>query len=258
MSLEPNQPEHEGLSRRDFVQGRFWRSIGRRRPEKKRPGDDSSSSSKQDTEQNPNKSPRRVPLVMRYPTSLREVAAGDSHSSPSAPPTALPEARRRTIPLFRPPGAIDEESFLDRCTRCDECRKACPPDAIVHAPERFREAAGTPMIDAEHQACLMCKDFPCITACAPRALTFQVPPRMGTAVVTEHLCLAHHGTPCTVCSERCPVEGTIDLTEGKPTVNESVCTGCGVCRYVCPAPENAILLMPTFLRPSIPESNQHE
>lgn len=189
---------------------------------------------------------------MRYPKSLREVAAGDDRddSANSAASVVATEARRRTIPVLRPPGAIDEPLFLDGCTRCDKCIQACPHDAIVHAPDRMREAAGTPIIDPDHQPCMMCEDFPCITACEPNVLTPLIPKMMGTAKVTQHLCLAHHGTTCTVCSERCVVDGAIEVTNGKPTVNESICTGCGVCRYVCPAPENAILLMPSFLRPS--------
>jgi ferredoxin-type protein NapG len=192
---------------------------------------------------------------MRYPKTLREVGAGDSDIIENTEQIPAFAARRRSIPVLRPPGAIDEIRFLEGCTRCDECRKACPHDAIIHAPARMREAAGTPMIDADHQACLMCEDFPCITACEPGVLSSLVPPMMGTAKVTEHLCLAHHGTTCTVCSERCPVEGAIAVNNGKPTVNEASCTGCGVCRYVCPAPENAILLMPSFLRPS-PAGNE--
>ncbi len=47
------------------------------------------------------------------------------------------------------------------------------------------------------------------------------------------------------------------INEGKPTVNEATCTGCGVCRSVCPAPENAILLMPIFLRPAVEAKRHH-
>ena len=244
MKSEDN-PRGKSLSRRDFVQGRFWKAI-RLRGNSKPESDDSAA-----------KPPRRVALVMRYPQTLRDVAVADSPPGPvsvSTPSGNDAAARRRTIPVMRPPGAIEEASFLAGCTRCDECRIACPHDAIVHAPERLREAAGTPMIDADHQACMMCEDFPCIHACEPGVLTSLVPPMMGTAKVTEHLCLAHHGTTCTVCSERCPVEGAISVREGKPTVNEASCTGCGVCRYVCVAPENAILLMPAFLRPTPPTS----
>lgn len=243
---KPTRPRG-GISRRDFVQGRFWGALGLDR-----------SSGQQLAEDDPSQAtqrPRRRSLVMRYPKSLREVSAGDPLQNRQGQDAPVPptSARRRTIPVLRPPGAIDEEGFLAGCTRCDRCVQACPHDAILHAPDRFREAAGTPIIDPDHQPCLMCEDFPCIAACQPNVLTQLVPKMMGTAIVTEHLCLAHHGTTCTVCSERCPVEGAIDVRDGKPTVNESTCTGCGVCRYVCPAPENAILLMPSFLRPSPPQ-----
>ena len=40
------------------------------------------------------------------------------------------------------------------------------------------------------------------------------------------------------------LEGAIALKQGRPVINEQVCTGCGVCQYVCPAPYNAIAIMP--------------
>lgn len=76
---------------------------------------------------------------------------------------------------------------------------------------------------------------------------------MGTARIIEQTCLAHQGTFCSTCMDRCPVPGAIVMQSGRPVVNESLCVGCGVCLYVCPAPQNAILLMPTFQRPT-PES----
>lgn len=240
MSETPPPPRRDGISRRDFFQGRFWHAISLRKNQ-------TASSSKR---------PHRRPLVMRYPKSLREVAANDrpSENEPESIASAsATAARRRSIPVLRPPGAISEDDFLAGCTRCNRCLEVCPHDAIIHAPARFREAAGTPMIDPDQQPCQMCVDFPCIASCEPNVLTRLVPKMMGTAKVTEHLCLAHHGTTCTVCSERCPIEGAITVREGKPTVNETSCTGCGVCRYVCPAPENAILLMPTFVRPTARE-----
>jgi MauM/NapG family ferredoxin protein len=246
MNDAPHPKRGRGLSRRDFVQGRFWRAFGLGRSAAVKPGQ-------------PTAGGRRAPLVMRYPKTLAEVAAGDEPTSEPDAASSLPPAarRRRSIPVLRPPGAVDEESFLAGCTRCNECVKVCPHNAITLAPSRLREAAGTPMIDPDHDPCLMCADFPCITACEPGVLTHRVPKMMGTAKITEHLCLAHHSTTCTVCSERCPVENAINVEDGKPMIDEQVCTGCGVCRYVCPAPENAILLMPTFLRPS-PVPGSHD
>ncbi|MFK7959731.1 MAG: 4Fe-4S dicluster domain-containing protein [Phycisphaerales bacterium] len=182
-------------------------------------------------------------MIMRYPTSGADVATDPG----------LPRDRsRRTLPLFRPPGAISEPAFLDGCTRCDACITACPVDALQRAPERFGPAVGTPIIDADRAPCRMCEDRPCIEACEPGVLTDLVAPLMGTARIKTQTCLAHQGTTCTACSEQCPVDDAIHVDRGRPTVNESACTGCGVCRYVCPSPENAVLLMPTFSRPAMP------
>jgi len=122
-------------------------------------------------------------------------------------------------------------------------------DAIVLAPPRFREAAGTPMIDAHTTACVMCADTPCIASCEPGVLRAGRPLKMGTAWIDRMNCLAWSGSFCTVCSERCPVPGAISLEQGRPSVVESVCTGCGVCHGVCPAPVNAIGIMPLPDRP---------
>ncbi len=167
--------------------------------------------------------------------------------------TGAPTGRRFSLPVHRPPGAVDERSFLAGCTRCGECITACPVSAIVLAPAKFREAAGTPMIDPHHAPCVMCADTPCITACEPRVLRAEQPRKMGVAWIQTMACLAHTGTFCTVCSERCPVEGAIEVREGKPKIREDACTGCGVCASVCPAPVNAVVVMPLADRPPPPQ-----
>lgn len=162
---------------------------------------------------------------------------------------------RKSFPVLRPPGAVEEEAFLSGCTRCDACLEACPHDSIIHAPPRFRRAAGTPMIDPMRQPCWMCADTPCISACEPGVLRSELPLKMGVARVDTTTCLAHTGSFCTVCSEQCPVEGAIEVVNGRPKIHEDVCTGCGVCQHVCPAPANAILLMPVAERPAAPPAD---
>lgn len=155
------------------------------------------------------------------------------------------------IPMLRPPGALPERAFLDTCTRCGECIAACPHDAIILAPERFRSAAGSPMLSPLDSPCRMCVDTPCISACAPQALRLTPPKspfRMGVAHIKTSDCLAHQGSFCSVCVERCPIEGAITVTAGKPKIQARLCTGCGICHHMCPSPWNAILVMPELER----------
>lgn len=147
--------------------------------------------------------------------------------------------------VHRPPGAVDEARFLAECTRCGDCIKACPVDAITLAGPRAGAAAGSPIIDPMTSPCVMCEDMPCIASCEPGVLTHDAPLRMGTAEIRSGYCLAFQGTICTVCSERCPVEGAIEVTSGRPKIVDDRCTGCGVCQYVCPAPYNAVVILPS-------------
>lgn len=169
---------------------------------------------------------------------------------PAEPATTASERRPVALPIHRPPGAVDEARFLQRCTRCGDCSAACPHDAIIHAPARFRHAAGTPMIDPAAAPCHMCPDTPCIASCPTGALLPGRPMRMATAFITPIDCIAHGGRLCTVCSERCPVTGAIVLDHGRPRIDPYTCTGCGVCHHVCPAPTNAIAIMPLPDRPA--------
>lgn len=183
-------------------------------------------------------------------------------TSPGRSDHAKPRAVGRTfaLPIHRPPGAVDEVAFLNGCTRCNECIAACPVGAIVHAPARFREATGTPMIDPYAAACIMCPDTPCIAACKPGVLRTDQPMKMGVAWIQTMACLAHTGSFCTVCSERCPVPNAIEVTAGKPRIRENVCTGCGVCASVCPAPSNAVVVMPLADREkrATPQAGSHD
>jgi ferredoxin len=86
----------------------------------------------------------------------------------------------------------------------------------------------------------------------PRQLTrtrfqrqFQ-PAAGGTARVLPESCLAHLGDPCRTCVDKCPVSGALTLQEGKPSVNATLCTGCGDCERSCPAPAPGILAMPNI------------
>jgi MauM/NapG family ferredoxin protein len=154
------------------------------------------------------------------------------------------------FPLLRPPGALAEGEFRDACTKCGDCETACPHAAIRPAPARLREAEGTPFIDPIEAPCLLCEDLPCISACEAGALRPEAPAALGTARIQTLDCLNQLGSPCSVCAERCPVPGAITLHEGMPVIEAPLCTGCGICQNVCPAPHNAVVLLPNPERPT--------
>ena len=147
--------------------------------------------------------------------------------------TAVPETPQP--PKFRtdwlrPPGAVEESMFLDRCTRCGDCLPACPYGSIKADP-----ATGYPVLFANESPCFLCDDFPCIAACATEALlpvADRTEVRMGVAVVNRADCTADQG--CRFCIAKCPVEAlSIDFEDPYPVVDKEKCVGCGICEQVC-------------------------
>lgn len=78
----------------------------------------------------------------------------------------------------------------------------------------------------------------------PKPLTNQNDNSPQLALILDRFCLAWQGSFCSTCIERCPVPGAISTTMGKPCVNPDLCTGCRICHDVCPAPKNAVFLVP--------------
>ncbi len=77
----------------------------------------------------------------------------------------------------------------------------------------------------------------------PPSEPVQAPDPGVVAVIQGRFCIAYHAY-CTMCSDRCPESGAIEVTDGIPMVVPEKCTGCRVCHEVCPAPTNAILMAP--------------
>jgi ferredoxin-type protein NapG len=140
---------------------------------------------------------------------------------------------------IRPPGALPETEFLSTCTRCTACQEACPYQSIRRLGPEMGLVAGTPAIIPDESPCYLCEDFPCVAACEPKALVAvaRINVRMGLAVIAEARCYAAQGQPCDYCVVRCPLRSTAIRFDdrGIPVIQESGCTGCGVCAYLCPA-----------------------
>ena len=150
---------------------------------------------------------------------------------------------------LRPPGAIEESRLLETCYRCGTCVDECPADAVFPLGEGEGEAEGTPVIDPDLAACVVCEGLKCTRACPSGALLPVLEPhdiRMGLAEVYNPLCVRTRGETCTLCVDRCPLGKTaIRLNGGAPPeVLSPGCVGCGVCQFYCPTSPKAITVRP--------------
>lgn len=143
-----------------------------------------------------------------------------------------------TDDLLRPPVVKDEAEFASRCIRCYRCISVCPTGVL--APATLDDgliAVKTPKVDFHQGYCDFCDK--CVDVCPTRAIeacdpTNPAAGRIGYAVVQPDRCLAY-STGCLECKEACPY-GAISLDQdSRPVVDRSVCNGCGMCEYVCPA-----------------------
>jgi ferredoxin-type protein NapG len=170
---------------------------------------------------------------------------------PSTPepyqPPPKPDLARHWL---RPPGALDERSFRDTCSRCGKCVEVCPAQCIK-IDSTGAKGFGAPFIEPDVMPCVVCDGLVCMRDCPSGAL---VPTalgliNMGTAEWNQELCVRSKGEECTICVDKCPIGSVaIELTEGRIEVYEKGCTGCGVCEHECPTIPRSIVVIPRSAR----------
>jgi len=162
---------------------------------------------------------------------------------------------------LRPPGAVDEETFMELCIRCARCIEVCPYDSIHRADLYEKLQIGTPYIFAEHKACYLC--MRCMAVCPTGALNPKLKEpkdvRMGVALINQKTCLnylyykdeeqgvSQSGTAqlCSTCYNACPFKDSAIKLEKfiLPVITEK-CTGCGICLEKCPTAPKSITIYP--------------
>ena len=164
-----------------------------------------------------------------------------------------PETYRQNPYLIRPPGAMPEEEFLQRCVRCGECMKVCIGRAVQPAlfeagPVGLWTPLVVPRIGYCEYNCTLCGQV-CPTGALQRlSLAEKKKVIIGIAVFDKDRCLPFaKGVECLVCEEHCPTgdkaivfEEKDVLVEGElrhlklPKVVDRLCIGCGICETKCP------------------------
>lgn len=155
--------------------------------------------------------------------------------------------------IIRPPGALPEDDFTERCVRCGGCLAVCltktlQPTIAGAGWEGFLTPRLVPRIGECDEFCNRCGQS-CPTQ-AIRALPLAVKRRakLGTARVAKERCLAWaHDKHCLVCQEFCPYLAIRTLKNENGTDSPEVvaerCRGCGICEKNCRSdPSPAILV----------------
>jgi MauM/NapG family ferredoxin protein len=186
-----------------------------------------------------------------------------------------PAVKRAFQKLIRPPGALPEKQFLQKCVKCGECMKACPTNALQPAldeagPEGIWTPVLVPKIGYCEYYCSLCSQV-CPTG-AIKELTIEEKLRVkiGLAWVNKNRCVPFVlGKPCIVCEEHCPtspkaiklVRTETKLPDGRvetplaPVVDLDLCIGCGICENKCPVMDDPAIYV-TSIGESRSEQNQ--
>ena len=140
------------------------------------------------------------------------------------------DIRNRHAPI-RPPWALNEDDFVEKCTQCGECIDHCQEKILVN------DKHGFPVVNFSKGECVFCNA--CVDHCEVEALSQDLnkTPWNLKAEITDQ-CLVYRGVHCMVCREQCEIEA-ISLTHKVglppiPHVNQSKCNGCGACFKPCP------------------------
>jgi polyferredoxin len=174
--------------------------------------------------------------------------------SPAKSTAAVKESRRFNPALIRPPGAVEEREFLERCVKCGECMKVCIKNAIHPTlMEAGLEGFWTPYLKMQLGYC----EFNC-TLCGQVCPTQAIKKlnmeekhqtKIGLAFFDKSRCIPYTlGRSCIVCEEVCPTPkkaiwfedveviapGGERVVVKQPRIDPHLCVGCGMCEYVCP------------------------
>jgi ferredoxin-type protein NapF len=134
---------------------------------------------------------------------------------------------------IRPPWALPELRFVEKCTRCGDCLTSCPRKIITEGRGKY------PELDFSAAGCDFCGDcaLACRTGALCRAEEAESPPWLIKAAILPN-CLSLNAIICRACGEICDERAIRFKLEiggiARPLLDRDQCTGCGECFAVCP------------------------
>ncbi|MDO6497591.1 ferredoxin-type protein NapF [Photobacterium sanguinicancri] len=139
-------------------------------------------------------------------------------------------SRRRIPALPRMPWLVDEDTFVDNCTRCNKCLSACETEIIVKGD------GGFPTVDFNRGECTFCTR--CAQACPEPLFRPTTEAAWDVKAQVTQQCLAQNNVECRSCGDMCEVQAIrFKLQAGgvaQPVFELDVCNGCGACVATCP------------------------
>ncbi|PJG85979.1 ferredoxin-type protein NapF [Conservatibacter flavescens] len=133
---------------------------------------------------------------------------------------------------IRPPWAVDNQQFIEDCTRCGACIQACETRILVKGEGDFPEVH----FDRGAGECTFCQR--CVTVCPQPIFRPLTEPAWFHRVEVSEACLTKKGIECRSCEDSCEMRAI----RFKPTLgqvsqislNLEDCNGCGACLKSCP------------------------
>lgn len=154
---------------------------------------------------------------------------------------------KNNLSIIRPPGAKNENEFLNLCIRCGQCMKICPTQVIeLSLFERGLTGIYAPRLIFTKGWCEMCSACGCV--CPTGAIKkITKPTKIGIAKINKNRCIGWaRGGLCLICVEVCPYQGVTSDKKHRPHVVLDKCIGCGLCEYNCPVSPRAIYVVGLF------------
>ena len=167
--------------------------------------------------------------------------------------------------LLRPPGALEENDFKDKCIRCLECVRICESNGGCLQPGSIQGSLFDLWLPVAvmregycEYNCNLCGEICPTDAIMPLTLPEKQKTVMGLAHFNKNLCIPYaRNEECIVCEEHCPTpdkaikfdekefkdkDGSTRLVK-YPYITKELCIGCGICENKCPLAGEAAVIV---------------